>query len=516
MMRNADRRALVISCGALMLCAFFSGCAQPGHLATDPFFEEWTERAREGDPKPVVKTAVQDVEAESKETPAEPASAEPVAVPEEEPRQLPTQIVKDLRVSGPTDVTVILRALARLAQQNMLIGQNVQGTLTFTLEDVPWDQAFTAVLATAGLTYKWEGDIIRVMTVTDMQRDVELEKLHQEQKTVQASLEKAEPLLIRNFKIKYTDAKSLSENLARLLTAAVPGGETYGSVDVNEENNTIIVHAMRRDMAKIVDLIDTLDTPSAQVRIDAHIVEANKETARDLGIQWGGGAERLQGERRYAVGGASVRDDVFAANFPADFGGELDGLTIGFVTEKLTGTDILTVQLTALEKAGRLNILSSPSIMTLDNQLATIESGEERAYKKTTGSGADRDVSIEWKPALLQLKVVPHVIDSETLRMEVTTLKEEFDESKPSVEGQYPKTTKRAETAIILHNGETVVIGGLSKELQRDSESGIPGLRSLPLLGYLFKSEGKRSVNDRLLIFITPRILGAVGAGEES
>jgi hypothetical protein len=178
------------------------------------------------------------------------------------------------------------------------------------------------------------------------------------------------------------------------------------------------------------------------------------------------------------------------------------GMNIGYVAENV-GKNILAIQLSALQTEGRLNILSSPSITTLDNQSAIFESGMEVPYSTEVELGVYKT---EFKKAVLSLEVTPHVIDEKTLKMKIKTNKDEVD---PTSAGDIPRIiTKRAETTVILFDGQTTVIGGLSKESTADSKSSVPGLSDIPLLGWLFRGTKSEKTMEEVLIFITPHILG--------
>jgi len=166
------------------------------------------------------------------------------------------------------------------------------------------------------------------------------------------------------------------------------------------------------------------------------------------------------------------------------------------------GDSLLAVQLTALEQDGKLKILSKPSITTLDSQTAIIESGDEVPYQTVD----DRKVNIQYKSAVLRLEVTPHVIDGETLKMKIFTTKDELDFTR-TVSGNPTVITKKAETNVILFNGQTTVIGGLNKKTTRDGDYGIPILKDIPVLGYLFKGQSDSDQMEDVLIFITPHIL---------
>jgi len=202
-----------------------------------------------------------------------------------------------------------------------------------------------------------------------------------------------------------------------------------------------------------------------------------------------------------------------ASDFPADFvtaGGA--GFTLGILTEKI-GRSLLNFQLSALQAEGKLNILSSPSLTTLDNQMAFTENGEKIPYVATDKDG-NREVKFE--EAVLRLEIKPHVIDGKNLRMDIVVKKDEVDTSR-NVDGNPFIIKKQTETSLIVEDGETIVISGLTRQRRLGSEDGIPGLKDIPLLGYLFKGTNKENLMfkgtnkenlmEDVLIFITPYIL---------
>ena len=176
-------------------------------------------------------------------------------------------------------------------------------------------------------------------------------------------------------------------------------------------------------------------------------------------------------------------------------------MTLGYMFENV-GRSLLTVQLTALQKDGELNILSSPSITTLENQTAFIESGE-RVPIQTVEDG---EVNITYEDAVLRLEVTPHVIGNNFLKLKIITNKDELDFTR-TVAGNPTIITKKAETSVMLSHGQTTVIGGLKKDRVSETEAGVPFLMDVPGLGWLFKSRGSTKGMEEVLIFITPYIL---------
>lgn len=498
--------------GSLAVAAWIAaGCESSRVAYRSPAMDEW--------PGPAPKTAPAKAGATTPAAAAVPAQPKPGAVVAVEERKLPTTRVGDLNLSGATEVSTVLRILARAAGVNMLISPKVTGTVSLTLQDVPWDEAFRSVLASAGLTHTWDGNVLRVMTAEDMRTELEMESILQERESVRAAMRTTERMTVEVIKVRYAKAVNIGAALRTLFvrsaaaTAAASPGEPVtpqAQVTVDEENNSVVIHATRDDIDKAIELAARLDRPKPQVLIEARIVEASQDTARQLGVQWGGNRAGIVGQRMLSAGGAASSAGSYVSDFSAPFAQELSrpyGFTLGFVSQAFGGGETLNMQLTALARDGLINILSSPSVTTLDNETATIESGEERAYRKTTGTGNILDVSLEWKKAVLKLEVTPHVIDDRRLKVEIVANKDSFDETKPQTNGEYPVNTKHAQTTLILMDGETAVIGGLARESRSESNTGIPLLKDIPWLGALFRNEGRASSKDDTMIFITPRIL---------
>jgi type IV pilus assembly protein PilQ len=260
-------------------------------------------------------------------------------------------------------------------------------------------------------------------------------------------------------------------------------------------------------------MIVELDRPTQQILIEAHIVETTSRTARELGVQWGGlyfNAARNYWVTPNAINSIAPGTDGTVnptpgagINFPANLGNALQtgtGLTLGIIGQNNNG--ILALQLSALEEEGKLNILSSPSITTLDNLKAIIQSGDQVPIPKVERES----VEIVYKSALLSLEVTPHVIHDNALKLDIVTTKDELDFSRPIQ--NYPTiVSKRAATNVILYDGQTTVIGGLKKNTSQKRNAGVPWARRIPLLGNLFQNDGRRDQMEEILIFITPHIL---------
>jgi type IV pilus assembly protein PilQ len=493
---------VVVSCLFLMV-AWMGGCAKKKGLkdVQDPFYEQWRVKAEEAkgtspiDPPPIDEKPFEIASSQGEEE-VKPAVPQP----------LPTRKIS-LKMND-IDVAVLLRALARAADQNIILNEKVSGKVNINIHQAPWDQVFMGILRSNGLSYAWEGEIIRIMTAEDMDEDIR-------SKAREHALRLTQTPLTRIVSIKFTEADSLKENLERFVTVD-RGGKKTGSILVDEHTNSLIIQAIASDMERILAITKKLDRPTPQVLIEAIIVEANKDVARELGVQWGGIYAGKSGDKRAIVTGqqggnlttsgtdVDTNLDVTSGsvvNLPAAALGGFNPMTLGLIYTRV-GEYLLSAQLSALQDQGKLHILSSPSITTLDNQTALIESGTDVPYQ----SVEDGEVKVEYKKAVLRLEVVPHVIDGDTLKLMVKVNKDEPDFSR-TVGNNPTILTKKAETNVIQNDGQTIVIGGLSKESSSRSDTGTPFLEDIPGLGYLFKRKSSADQMEELIIFITPHIL---------
>jgi len=498
----------------ILSLALLFGCAHEQEQK-DPFVEQWkmtAEKSRGYSPKAKQRTVIP--------PPPKVSEIQPLDQEKQEPeKELPTKKIT-MRMHE-TDVTVLLRALTRAVGINLIINDSVKGTVNIDVKEAAWDQVFTGILRTQGLFYEWEGDILRIITLEDRNKSLEQMATDQKIREQEKDMAKAEPLVTQVVQVEFSEAKKLQASLQHYLSHNTNGGQ-IGSVMVDEHTNSLIIQAIYHDLKRMIPLIMELDRPTPQILIEAHIVEATEQTARDLGVQWGGLAQNgdfwvtpginssgVVGAPNTLTNPAGGIDPTsgWAVNFPVDVastavGAGYQAFTLGFALENV-GDSILAAQLTALQTDGKVNILSSPSITTIDNQKAIIESGDEVPYQ-TVENG---EVKIEYKKAVLSLEVIPHVIGNNALKLEIVTKKDELDFTN-SVGGQPIIKTKMAETRVMVYDGQTTVIGGLSKEKTEDGDQGIPWLKDIPVIGYLFKAERTANSMEELLIFITPHILG--------
>lgn len=479
-----------------MLVVFMvSGCASsPTAKQEEDFVEKWlrqSETARGYSPQ-VSQRDVLEIEG------AAPGLDEFIF--HEPQRKLPGENVT-LRLSD-APVDAVLRAMARAAGLNMLISDTVRGQMSVDIQNVPWNHAFASIVESRGLAWSWDGDILRIRSMEDIQNEIELSKRLQALQVQRLGEGRAGPLANRIIKINYADAEKLSDNLVDFLSRDLTD-QVIGRIVVNQETNSLLIQATREDMDRMARMIDHLDRPRAQIQIEANIVEANQETARELGMRWSGRYVRdVRSSASIDEFGITGEPTVPLESFMG-----AGGMSLGVIAGRATG-NVLYADLQALQRDGKLNILSSPSITTLDNQMAYTEHGEKVPYETTDIEGRRE---VEFEDAVLRLEVLPSIIDGEFMKMNIKVKKDEVDFTQ-TVNGNPLIKRKETETNLVVRDGETIVISGLSKQTVTGIDEGVPMLKNIPLLGWLFKGESKSEEMEEFLIFITPTILGVSGS----
>ena len=439
--------------------------------------------------------------------------------------KLPTKRF-DLNIKGEK-LDVVLRSMAKLVDQNILIDDRLKGDVSIDFKNVPWDKAFLSLLKSHSLQYVWEDEILRIVTLESMERELQVSQLQQKLTAVRQQERMIQPLQMRTIKIKHLDAKQLAKTMTTVLDANKQAQKNYrGTIIVNEDTNNIIINAIPDDLNKMISLVEQLDHPSIQVLIEAKIVLTNEKSGRELGVQWGGVLRHnnywmTPGANSTGLIGSDINTPIapttgWASNFPAgslstpasgsSLPGQLvagNGLTLG-LSYFDQGDYLLSMQLSALEQEGKANILSTPSITTLDNKQAYIESGSEIPYQSSSDNAG---TTTEFKKAVLRLEVTPHVIDNEMVKLEIFASNDEPDKSLANKDQEPAIFTRKTQTTVLLMDGQTTVIAGLTREFTSDGESGVPWLKDLPFFGKFFKTSTTETELNDMLIFITPHIL---------
>ncbi|MBI2875935.1 MAG: type IV pilus secretin PilQ [Candidatus Tectomicrobia bacterium] len=284
-----------------------------------------------------------------------------------------------------------------------------------------------------------------------------------------------------------------------------------GRISIDEHNNALIVTDLPENISRIEAILQELDVPARQILIEARIVEATRDFQKRLGVLWSGAFSTQGTGNKTTVpvqGGRSRGDDsrgvgertVGLATPLGTIGVDpLSGIALGRITNRMT----LDMELNAMEKTGQGRILSTPRVTTLDNKEAIIESGLSIPYQKREELGT---ITIEFADALISLAVIPHVTPDDHILLNILATKDEADFVR-QVQGVPTIITRHASTKVLVKDGETTVIGGLSKRDTNTNAAQVPWLGKLPLVGALFRDHSQKDSSEELLIFITPKII---------
>ena len=482
----------------------FAASSIPPKPYEDADLPEWKKvlaEAATAPEKKAEKDKIADVKAAAKK-PAEKVPAQKAADQAQTPEQRLAQLIPEKKYTGEkialdffdTDIKNVFRILREISGKNFAIDKNVTGKVTLTLErPVPWDQVLDLVLKMNQLGMTMEGDIIRIATLSTLAQE---EKLKQAQlKAAQAAQKQAEalePLFTEYIPISYSNAQSeVLPHVQAILT------EGRGKANVDTRNNQLIITDTAVKIQQAKQIVQKIDTVTPQVIIEARVVEAITDYSREIGFDWGEvtlGAIDIPGTS-YEFGPTTFATNNIPANF-ADTG-ELE-----FNLLKTSGTSFeINAKLAAAEIEGKTNIISSPKIVTLDNKKAKIKQGFEFPYEERDSSG---NTTVRFKDIDLLLEVTPTVTPDNRIAMNIFVTKNEV--ATQTLQGP-ALSTNEAETEILVDDGDTIVIGGILKSTIVWNERGIPGLRRMGVLGWLFKFQSEIDDKNELLIFITPRIV---------
>ena len=387
-----------------------------------------------------------------------------------------------------TDIKNVFRIIREISGKNFAIDKDVTGNVTLTLEKpVPWDQVLDLVLKMNRLGMVHEGDIIRIATLSTLvaEEKAKQDKIAAEQKS-QEVVKALEPLVTEYIAVNYSDAQGEVLPLAQKVLTP-----DRGSISVDQRNNQLIVTDTVATIARIKEIVSRIDTVTPQVIIEARVVEVSEEFSMELGIDW-----NMSWGPAGIFGGSDIAGNV-AMNFPSNASS-----TIGFNFAKLAGTPLtLDATLNAVEANKQGRIITAPKIVTLDNKKAKIKQGVEWPYLERDSSG---NATVKFKNIDLLLEVTPTVTPDDRILMKIYITKNDIGTITLGVPSL---NVNEAQTELLVNDSDTIVIGGIIKKNRQDSESGWPGVKDIPLMGWLFKTQNENTTNNELLIFITPRIV---------
>ncbi|MBB5942256.1 MULTISPECIES: type IV pilus secretin PilQ [Xanthomonas] len=432
-------------------------------------------------------------------------------------------------------VRTVLQLIAEESNLNIVASDTVQGSVTLRLVNVPWDQALDIVLRAKGLDKRRDGKVIWVAP------QQELAKFEQDKEDARIAIENREDLITDYVQINYHSATAIFKALteAKGIGGGGGGGGSGGSggsgssqndngflsprgrLVADERTNTLMISDIPKKVAQMRELINVIDRPVDQVLIEGRIVIATDTFARDLGARFGIAGRRQYGGNTGVVSGnlanntSIINNNVHnipgGLNFNMPAGTFTTG-TPGAIAYTLLGANFsLDMELSALQEEGRGEVISNPRIVTSNQREAVIRQGKEIGYVTVTGGtgGTAATPNVQFKEVLLELKVTPTITDDNRIFLNMNVKKDEVERYVTlPLYGTVPEINRREiNTAVLVEDGQTVVIGGVYEFSDRSSISKVPFLGDIPFLGNLFKQRGRSKSKAELLIFVTPKVM---------
>ncbi|HGG9769587.1 TPA: type IV pilus secretin PilQ [Neisseria meningitidis] len=409
------------------------------------------------------------------------------------------------------EIRTILQILAKESGMNIVASDSVNGKMTLSLKDVPWDQALDLVMQARNLDMRQQGNIVNIAP-----RD---ELLAKDKAFLQAEKDIADlgALYSQNFQLKYKNVEEF-RSILRLDNADTTGNRNTlvsgrGSVLIDPATNTLIVTDTRSVIEKFRKLIDELDVPAQQVMIEARIVEAADGFSRDLGVKFGAtGKKKLKNDTsafgwgvNSGFGGDDKWGDETKINLPITAAAN----SISLVRAISSGA--LNLELSASESLSKTKTLANPRVLTQNRKEAKIESGYEIPFTVTSIANGGSSTNTELKKAVLGLTVTPNITPDGQIIMTVKINKDSPAQCASGNQTILCISTKNLNTQAMVENGGTLIVGGIYEEDNGNTLTKVPLLGDIPVIGNLFKTRGKKTDRRELLIFITPRIMGTAG-----
>ncbi|WCP66892.1 type IV pilus secretin PilQ family protein [Vibrio tubiashii] len=392
----------------------------------------------------------------------------------------------------------VLQLIADYNDFNLVVSDSVTGNLTLRLEEVSWQKVLDIILQVKGLDKRVEGSIVLVAP------KAELDAREQQMLEKARLKEQLGELLSDIIQIKFAKAADIAD--------LIDGGGEFsmlsprGSLSVDERTNALLIRDLEQNVDVIRSIVESLDIPVKQVQIEARIVTVNEGNLDELGVRWG--FSNTNGSTSI---GASIEDNVFDV-VPIDdmlnvnLGAtSANASTVAFQVAKLGSDMLLDLELSALQRESKAEVISSPRLITTNKKPAYIEQGSEIPYLESSSSGA---TSVSFKKAVLSLKVTPQITPDNRLILDLSVTQDRpGDVVKTGTGEAVAINTQRIGTQVLVENGETVVLGGIFQHSVTDAVDKVPFFGDLPLLGALFRRTYQQMGKSELLIFVTPKVV---------
>ncbi len=424
-----------------------------------------------------------------------------------------------------------LQLIADVSKLNLVASDTVGGSVTLRLDNVPWDQALDVILRAKSLDKRRNGNVIWVAP------QAELAKYEQDVADAKLKAQDTAELVTDYVPISYGKAKDIATLLTTGSMQGTSGGgassnsargflSTRGSVSFDERTNTLLINDTPEKIKQLRDVIAVLDKPVQQVLIESRIVIATDDFERDLGAKFG-----ISGSHSNTSTGSDLANGKGGGNI-ISIGGTANGngttnsgFNVSLPATPTTGTAstlglailganyAVDLELSAAQTEGRSEVISSPRVITANQQEAVIRQGQEIGYvtfQNSAGSApGSGTATVQFKDAVLELKVTPTITADNRVYLAINVTKDALDGYVDAPgSGKIPTIdTRSINTSVLVDNGQTVVLGGIYEVNKSNTVSKVPGLGDIPGIGALFRSTSRSDTKAELLIFVTPRIL---------
>lgn len=439
-------------------------------------------------------------------------------------------------------VRTVLQLIAEESSLNIVAADTVQGNVTLRLVNVPWDQALDIVLQAKGLDKRRSGNVVWIAP------QAEVAKYEQDKEDARIALDNRVDLATEYIQINYHNAAQIFKALTEAKGIGGGGGGAGGGAGgssqdsgflsprgrlvADERTNTLMVSDIPKKIAQMKELIRVIDRPVDQVVIEARVVIAVESFSRELGARFGVSGYTNDAD---AFFNSSIENNISTQNSVIDAANQnnatpppnppvLGSITRGLMTNLgvtnpagsvalaiLNAGYALDVELSAMQQEGRGEVISNPRIVTSNQREAVISQGQEVGYVTISPQQGGNDIpipNVQFKDVLLQMKVTPTITNDGRVFLNMAVKKDEVEGFVDTSIGQVPQISKReVNTAVLVEDGQTVVIGGVYEFRDRNDVSKVPFLGDVPFLGNLFKKKGRNKEKAELLIFVTPKVL---------
>ncbi len=407
-------------------------------------------------------------------------------------------------------VADILKMIAEASGFNIITTNEINSLppLTLNLTNVAWDQALDTILGLNKLVATKNGMILMITTLEKATQDAEAAA------RARGLAESEEPLVTKVFPISYANTTDISKIIEDYLT------ETRGKISIDERTNALIVKDTVDVMERVRRIIEALDLQTPQVLIESKIVEVTESYSKEIGLKEGigfgydpignlSGAVTPVGD--IPIAGADAGPGFTFSSAPS--GGEGARSFFGLSVNKFSRLLNLNFSLQLLETESKAKIIASPKVITQNKKKAILNTRDTTSFQRSEGAGVERVSTFEEASAELKLEVTPQVTNEGSISLEIELSKEQFG-TRPSADAPPDKQGRNISTNVLVDNGSTIVLGGIYNFEKRETHSGVPFLKDIPLVGWLFRTPyAPSTTKNELVIFITPRIINQEEAG---